>query len=821
MNRSFVIILFCGVLACLHATTPSYTHHAAPATFYAQHSHGTHARASVENTDTIPPTIICPPDETILLEPGRCDTVLFYDVTANDDSLVIQPDMWGGIASGEVFPIGTTLNIFVAEDSSGNTADCSFSVTVMADTTALSCRDTVVVYLDMNCSVFPNPTDLLSGDYGCPLNLLAEADRTAPFGDGPWGSAFFEVADRNKLYVYRVTDLLSSSSCTGIIRILDTLAPALDCPTVSVPCILPAGHLLPDFLRDTLGILEGVPVLNENCAGNTSLNFVDVRTDYPCDSIGVAGIITRFWTALDASNNVATCVQTIVRHRSVDDVQFPLDGTFDCAPQPLPAVTGWPYIEVGGRPYSLNEAQSCGIETEFTDAEQINCGAARYITRLWTVQDGCLPDSLANPMVGEQAVEVLDVLEPVLHCPEDTVVFIIGTDCMGPVDLPDIVVEDACSYLLGVTAFWSINGVDDSLSAVLTDFIGNDTLARDTLAMFGEASGFPVGNTTILLVATDACGNTSECEIGLIVWDSIPPVAVCDTFLTAYLDDQGLAALPSGLFDEGSMDACNNTVFFKARRQEAGACDTLGNVWDDYVLSCCADLGDTVTVLLRVYDVPVPPGPVSDSLALGQYSECSVPVLLFDLNNPKCSAPADTVVLCADFDPTLAAYGFAQISCTVDSVGISANYQQYDTICNQGMITRTFRVFDANGVSGQCTQQIDVENEQRYFVRFPDDLVIMACDTSGNYGAPMFFGTGCENMIASFVEATLFNVPDACFRIERIWTIYNTCAYDSSQALIAIPNPNPMVLRYTPTTSPALLFRSRVLWVIGRPRSST
>lgn len=744
-------------------------------------------------------SITCPADTVLTLGPGACDLIFEYEVLAFDDTLEIDPVQWAGLASGEVFPLGTTVSIFVVEDLSGNTSDCSFSVTVVADTTALTCQDTVTAYLGPDCWVLLAPEDVLTGDYGCAQNIIVDADRTAPFGDGPWGAAFFEGTDRGKVYAFRATDLLSSSSCTGTVRVLDTLPPALTCPTVTVPCMLPTAHLTPTFLRDSLGIFEGFPDVFERCPGDPSIFSVDVHTDYGCDSAGVAGIVTRFWTALDASNNVSTCVQTIVLERSADAVFFPDDGTFNCTPLPLPAETGWPYFEINGYRYALSDTSVCGIVAEHTDAAQVFCGANRLINRLWTVQDAC--DALADPTIGAQIIEVLDEEEPVLNCPAEIVVFLLGPGCEGTIDLPDLIVGDACSPLASVTAFWNLTGSLDSLTAELSDFAGNDPAVPDTLAVFGEVPDFPVGTTTITLVATDVCGNAAECQIDLIVWDSEPPVAVCDTFLTAFLDDMGRATMPAGLFDDGSSDACSQ-VFFKARRAEPGTCDTLDQQWDDFVRFCCADFGDTVSIVLRVYDIPVPDGVVADTFAAGQFATCTTPIAILDLNPPQCMAPADTVVACEIFDPALAGYGDAGRSCVVDSVAMLLNYQQFDTVCSRGTIVRTFRVFDALGNSGQCTQRIIVKNDQHYFVRFPDDLVIMACDTSGNYGAPEFLTAGCENMVATFTETTVYNALDACFRIERTWKVFNACAYDSTAPLIVVPNPDPNLLPTHPDNAP-------------------
>jgi hypothetical protein len=50
---------------------------------------------------------------------------------------------------------------------------------------------------------------------------------------------------------------------------------------------------------------------------------------------------------------------------------------------------------------------------------------------------------------------------------------------------------------------------------------------------------------------------------------------------------------------------------------------------------------------------------------------------------------------------------------------------QFDTLCNKGTITRTFRAFDCHGQSSQCTQRIVVNYEQDYYVRFPNDVIVI------------------------------------------------------------------------------------------------
>ncbi len=63
------------------------------------------------------------------------DNLFFFNLTLDDISLVIETgnltiDQIAGLPSGYPFPVGTTTNTFQVTDASGNTATCSFDVTV-------------------------------------------------------------------------------------------------------------------------------------------------------------------------------------------------------------------------------------------------------------------------------------------------------------------------------------------------------------------------------------------------------------------------------------------------------------------------------------------------------------------------------------------------------------------------------------------------------------------------------------------------------------------------------------------------------------------
>ncbi|HJS55278.1 MAG TPA: CHRD domain-containing protein [Chitinophagaceae bacterium] len=80
-------------------------------------------------TDVQPPVITCPANITMVNDPGQCGAVVNYTVTASDNctssvTVTVQP------ASGSFFAVGVTTVNAKATDAAGNTATCSFTVTV-------------------------------------------------------------------------------------------------------------------------------------------------------------------------------------------------------------------------------------------------------------------------------------------------------------------------------------------------------------------------------------------------------------------------------------------------------------------------------------------------------------------------------------------------------------------------------------------------------------------------------------------------------------------------------------------------------------------
>lgn len=739
-------------------------------------------------SDTVPPVIVCPASETFLLGSFSCDTVLHYNVTATDDqgpAIVIQ---LSGPASGSAFPIGVSTCVFLATDLAGNTSTCSFSFTVEESAVAnLTCDDLIYAVLDANCSYTVVPQELLQiGPYGCPSRYTVEVDKVLPFGNGPWVSASFGPTDVGKTYQARVTDTQSGNRCWGNVQILDNTGPTLVCEDINVSCM--QDNVAPYFLKDSLGIAAGVPTASDACGSVTFVGHVDSTVNLNCLH-PYSTIVYRRWQVNDQSNNPSTCLQTIRLHRhTLDELLFPGDVTLSCPnDDDTPEVTGQPFVEFQGVRYEMANSALCDLTAFYTDDPvPIACGNT-HIRRIWRRFDFCTGVE-DGPFI--QNIYLVDNTPPILNCPSSVVVAANSDTCRGTVDLPDVVLNDMCSRLAAFHAFWVDEGLSKTLTGSLGDFMGNDPASFDTLGIMGTAS-LPVGTTVITYVAEDNCGNAGDCVFNLTVTNMEPPVAHCDTLATVQLLEDGFLSLPATAFDAGSTDDCS-PVLFKVRFLHVGQC-LFEATWNDTLRFCCLNLQDTLDAVLRVYDVPVPGGVVSEDFGEGHFSDCAFKIVVEDPNPPSCIAPENVTVSCEDFDPTLESYGAVfNASCLVDSISVEVDYSGFDSLCFGGDIVRIFKVYDAAGNVGACAQAVTVNYaNDGYYVRFPDDVIVTMCSPDNLYGEPVLGNEACERFEVTYTDELFTVVPDACYKIERVWQITNLCSFNPNLPLVTIPNPNP------------------------------
>lgn len=100
-------------------------------TAYDQDGNSATGTVQVAVLDTISPSLICPDN----IVRGSCDAQVFFDLPNGLDNCLttgsLEAEQFGGLPAGAQFPIGITEQWFVVQDGSGNSAICSFMVTVL------------------------------------------------------------------------------------------------------------------------------------------------------------------------------------------------------------------------------------------------------------------------------------------------------------------------------------------------------------------------------------------------------------------------------------------------------------------------------------------------------------------------------------------------------------------------------------------------------------------------------------------------------------------------------------------------------------------
>lgn len=118
---------------------------------------------TVTVTDNEPPTITCPGPVTKASDAGTCGAIVDYVVNFGDNCTGASIQQTGGLPAGSVFPAGVTTNSFIVTDASGNTATCSFTVTVTDQQAPTFTRpaDKTIAF-NGNCSYDASP--VITGD---------------------------------------------------------------------------------------------------------------------------------------------------------------------------------------------------------------------------------------------------------------------------------------------------------------------------------------------------------------------------------------------------------------------------------------------------------------------------------------------------------------------------------------------------------------------------------------------------------------------------------------------------------------------------------
>ena len=583
--------------------------------------------------------------------------------------------------------------------------------------------------------------------------------------------------------------------------------------------------------------------IEDNCSeGSIDLLFDqlnDVECEGQTDPICAYERVISYRT-VDVSGNVSpTCNFTICYNKpsvSSADFVFPPNVELECQLDdtdgdgmpdfnfsswdtnqngyPDPSDTGVGYPSIDGIDLIPGEENLCKISVAFSDNRIDLCanGGSFKIIRTWTILDWC--ESTSRTFV--QSIKVSDNQPPFLVCPPDTLTFTANDfGCTTDITFEPLSSTDktGVQFLFDCSAVTfdvqilraderDVNDVDQPFNPTVNNGDGTFT-----------AENIPVDTFWVKYIATDGCGNTTECRFESFIRDRGAPFAICDQFTAVALSEDGWARAEAISFDDGSYDACSEEVTLKVRRPST-PCSALDDyegddtVFGDFVQFCCADLAfEYVQVELLVTD------------ASGNTNTCSVNVEVQDKFGPELqSCPEQNITIgCSEYDES-SLYGdpsmpvVSEATCSGSIVLDYEDSANIDGDCSTGFVTRSW-FYTLNGEKvflNSCQQRITIESNFNTNIIFPSDMDIDCSQVSATAGVPTINGspvtefTSCANFAYTSEDQRFYNVDGICFKIRRLHTVIDWCEYVPNSGSLAGYYTHTQIIKVSNTAVPTI-----------------
>jgi hypothetical protein len=568
-----------------------------------------------------------------------------------------------------------------------------------------------------------------------------------------------------------------SVTCVRTVTIGDEIAPDIQCP--------PEAFVNPDedISPESLG---GASVF-DGCDPDAVISYEDVETPGDCSG---STLITRTWTAVDASGNSSSCDQLIYVQDSIaPELTIPESVNLSCGADTSPEALGFA---------SATDASDPSPIVSYSDESYvIDCENYVIIERLWTAEDSC-----GNISEEFQIITVEDTEAPVMIVPASVQVGLdgdISPEALGvatatdncetevSIEYSDEIVEGDCPSEYTITRYWfafdSCGNLAEGIQLIevgngpvsievpaevvvnCNDDLSPDALgfasATDSLGQSVEVSFSDeivpadcAGRYIVLRTwqAADACGNVVDAQQTIIVDDVTGPELAVPANITVGCNDDVSADV---LGFATATDACDGApvVTFSDTITMGGnsASYTIERWWN--AVDACGNITEVAQIIT-----------VSDATA------------------PVLTIPADVSVDC-NGDTSVEALGSATATDVCDEAPVVSST---DTVIagdcpGSYVIERAWSATDANGNLAEAVQVITVQDTAAPVLVVPAD-VALACGSSSD---PESTGsaTATDNCAGNVV--IVFADNDTGSSILRTWTAVDACG-NSAEAVQTI-----------------------------------
>jgi hypothetical protein len=272
-----------------------------------------------------------------------------------------------GIASGEMFPVGTTTNTFEITDENDVTTTCSFDVTVTdGDAPVAIAQETIIVELDEDGNGTLAAADVNDGSTDNCTNLTFAVDVSS-----------FTCEDLGENTVnFSVSDGTNTTTIPVIVNVVDVIDPVVSTQDITIALDENGeGSITADMVDDGS---------EDNCSVSLALS----KSTFDCSNVGENTINL---IATDADGNVATGTATV----TVEDTTAPIVTTQNITIQ-LPAVT---IVSISAMDINDGSTDNCGISSYSINNQVFTCENIGQNTVTLTVTDNYGNVSTATAIV--------------------------------------------------------------------------------------------------------------------------------------------------------------------------------------------------------------------------------------------------------------------------------------------------------------------------------------------------------------------------------------------------------------------------------------
>jgi large repetitive protein len=421
---------------------------------------------------TSPVLVDCPVNLTVTTDSSSCEAMVNWaepTVTDPCGQLPIAPT--STLASGFVLTTGIYLVTYTAIDTSGNSTQCSFTVTVREDVppVLIDCPTDITTTTTI-CTAVVNWTAPTATD-----NCSTSTSITV---SAPPGSVFPETST---VVLYTATDTwANTATCSFTVTVVDLIPPQFSgCPD----------DIVVDAKVCDFPVSWVQPTATDNCDPNPTVFSIPAS-----GSLFHAGFTIVNVFVVDPSGNQDTCTFVV-------EVVGPLIGLTD---QPIDqsfngcfAVASWTPPTPTGLcgPYTLT--------SNYAPGDTFPIGVTQVIYTL--------KDTLNHEVTNSFTISVTESTPPQFSCPVSTI----------KVNVGGLLLYDPSDFIFSTKTVDSCFGVE--LRFQFPEATDNCFLPVVT-QVSGQISAtvFALGQHTVTFQATDDAGNTALCSVQIEVLPLLP-----------------------------------------------------------------------------------------------------------------------------------------------------------------------------------------------------------------------------------------------------------------------------------------------------------